>query len=138
LIPLLETLTLNAGLASEGQRVAAIRRPVELLERLRAHPLWEEIDPADERYHEIPYSRMAGERAETGYIDLLYRTQAGWQVVDFKTDSIRSTAEREALVAQYGRQMNRFAGAFVGLLGEPTEVRNCFLDDDGRIGVVGL
>lgn len=135
LIPMLETLTLSAGLASKGQRIAAVRRAVELLGRLRAHTLWEEIDSADERYHEVPYSRMDGERAETGYIDLLYRTQAGWQVVDFKTDSIRSSAEREALKAQYRRQMNRYAEAVAGLLGGPAQVQICFLDDDGRVGV---
>lgn len=135
LIPTLETLTLNAGLTSERQRVTAVRRAVELLGRLRAHPLWDEIDSADERYHEVAYSRMVGERAETGYIDLLYRTQAGWQVVDFKTDSIRSSAEREALMAQYGRQMSRYADAVMGLLGEPAQVQICFLDDDGRVGV---
>ncbi len=55
--------------------------------------------------------------------------------MDFKTDSIRSSAEREALVAQYARQMNRYSGAVEGLLGEPADVRICFLDDDGRIGI---
>ena len=128
LIPMLETLTLNAGLASEGQRVAAIRRTVELLERLQTHPLWDEINSADERYHEVPYSRMAGERAEIGYIDLLYRTRAGWQVVDFKTDSIYTHATRDKLVAEYRPQLIRYKDAVKILLGETSLLKICFLD----------
>ena len=86
LIPFLQATVLHAGLSSVAQQAAAISRTVELLNRLRAHPIWEEISSAQACYHEVPYSRMNGERAETGYIDLLYLTPAGWQVVDFKTD----------------------------------------------------
>jgi ATP-dependent helicase/nuclease subunit A len=134
--PILETLTLNAGLASEKQRVAAVRRTLELLGRLRTHPLWDEIASATERHHEVSYSRMVGERAETGYIDLLYRNVDGWQVVDFKTDSIQSANERDERIALYSRQMSRYSGAVEMLLGQPVHVRICFLDDNERVGVV--
>ncbi len=133
LVPMLETLTLNTGLASEKQRVTAVRRTLELLSRLRAHPLWEEINSSDERHHEVPYLRMAGERAETGYIDLLYRTRSGWQIVDFKTDSIRSNPEQDLLVNRYRHQMNRYADAVTGLLVEPVALRICFLDASGQV-----
>jgi len=89
--------------------VAALRRTLELLERLRTHPLWDEITSAAE---------------------------AGWQVVDFKTDSIRSARERNELVSLYRRQMSRYGGAVAGLLGGPAQVRICFLDDDGRVETV--
>jgi ATP-dependent exoDNAse (exonuclease V) beta subunit len=58
--------------------------------------------------------------------------------VDFKTDSIRSADEREVLVSQYRRQMNRYKEAVAGLLGEQAQIRICFLDDDGRIGIVSM
>jgi len=135
LIQLLETVVLNAGLSSSAQRVEAIRRTVELLERLRAHPLWDEIDSSQERYHEVPYSRMVGERAETGYIDLLYRASDGWQVVDFKTDSIRSDTVREKLTEQYRRQMNRYENAVETLLGQIPKSRICFLDDCESVNI---
>ncbi len=138
LIPMLESAALNAGLASTEQRIEAVRRVRELLGRLRDHPLWDEMNSALERHHEVPYSRMVGEHAETGYIDLLYRTPAGWQVVDFKTDSIRSAAERETLISQYHRQMNRYAEAVTELLGELAKIQICFLDDVESINTVIL
>ena len=136
LVPTLQAQTLNAGLASEGQRAAAIRRAMELLARLRTHALWDEIATAAERYHEVPYSRMVGNYAETGYIDLLYRTEAGWQVVDFKTDHIRSQAEQARLVGEYRRQVMRYKEAVRTLLGEEAVVKICFLDDNGGLQVV--
>ena len=138
LIPLLETAVLNAGLANSTQRVEAIRRTVELLERLRVHPLWEEINSISERHNEVPYSRMTGEHAETGYIDLLYRTSAGWQVVDFKTDSIQSDAIRNKLIAQYKQQMNRYENAVETLLGQIPKSRICFLDDYESVNIVSV
>ena len=136
LILLLEAAALNAGLASQDQRSEAVRRARELLERFQMHPLWQEIDSALERHHEIPYSRMVAELAETGYIDLLYRTASGWQLLDFKTDAIHNLTQRQALVGKYARQMQRYTGAVESLLGAQAQARMCFLDDMGRVALV--
>ena len=138
LIPLLESLALGAGLATQEQRVEAVRRVRELIERFYTHPLRDEIDSADERHHEVPYSRMSGDHPETGYIDLLYHDQNGWQMVDFKTDSIRSDKERDELVNLYRRQITRYFEAVKDQLGETAQVRICFLDDNGRVGIVDV
>jgi ATP-dependent helicase/nuclease subunit A len=136
LIPMLETASLNAGLASLRQRAEAIRRTVELLQRFRQHPLWEEINTAQARCHEVPYSRMDGARAETGCIDLLYYTPTGWKLVDFKTDIIRNEATRLKLIDQYKFQMLRYERAVKNLLGYSPAVCICFLDDYGAINLV--
>jgi ATP-dependent exoDNAse (exonuclease V) beta subunit len=137
---LLDTAALEAGLADPAQRAEAIRLAELLLSRLLRHPLWQEIDRASERYHEVPYARFAAnQRLDTGYIDLLYRSAGsdlpGWQIVDFKTDSLRSAAEREAAVEQYRPQMRRYSQAALDLLREPARLRLCFLDDEGRISL---
>jgi ATP-dependent helicase/nuclease subunit A len=136
LIPMLESAVLNAGLATLSQRAEAVRRTVQLLQRFRNHPLWEEINSAQSRNHEIPYSRMNGERAETGYIDLLFCTPAGWQIVDFKTDIIRNQATRVKLIEQYKFQMLRYEKAVNSLLGHVPTVCLCFLDDHGVVNLV--
>ncbi len=133
---LLELEALEAGLADPDQRSAAVRLAETLLERLHRHPLKQEIDRALERHHEAPYSRLsARERLDTGYIDLLFRDADGWQIVDFKTDSLRSPLEREAAMRQYDPQMRRYAQAALDLLGEPARVRLCFLDDNGMVSL---
>lgn len=138
LLPLLETAALNAGLAHPVQQSTAVRHAVEYLERLRNHPLRSEIDAAAQRYHELPYSRRVDDHAETGYIDLLYDSPSGWQIVDFKTDSIRSVKERDDLIRQYSRQMRRYSGAVETLIGQKAQTRIIFLDDHGRIEIAKI
>ena len=132
LIPLLESLTLDAGLATDEQRVEAVRRVRELIERFCAHPLREEIEHADERHHEVPYTRMNGDHSETGYIDLLYRKENEWFVLDFKTDAIHSEEQYKELVGKYSRQLERYASAIKQLFGQEVKLSLCFLDNNGR------
>ncbi|HPH95900.1 MAG TPA: UvrD-helicase domain-containing protein [Anaerolineaceae bacterium] len=135
-LSLMETSALNAGLTEKAQKDKAVQLAAWLLSRLGQHPLRREIENTSKRYHELPYSRMVPGHAETGYLDILYRTSQGWQVVDFKTDAIRSDKDREKLIAQYQRQIQRYADAVNSLLGERPRVRLCFLDDDGKISLV--
>ena len=135
---LLRTAALDAGLATEVQVQAAVDASVELLKRVASHPIRNEIEGAAEHYHEVPYSRMVGDHTETGYIDLLFRDETGWQIVDFKTDAIVSENHRAEMVEMYASQMRRYAGAIETLLGESAQVRICFLDDMGKVGVVEI
>ena len=104
----------------------------ELIERFCAHPLREEIINADERHHEVPYTRMNEGRSETGYIDLLYRKGNEWFVVDFKTDAIHSEEQYKELVEKYSKQLERYASAIKQLLGRDAKLSICFLDNNGR------
>ena len=127
---------MDAGLATVEQRVEAVRRVRELIERFCAHPLWEEIEHADERHHEVPYTRMNGDRSETGYIDLLYRKGEEWFVVDFKTDAIRSKDQYEELKKKYSKQLDRYAGAVRLCLELEVDLSLCFLDDRGSVTLI--
>ena len=133
---LLETFALDFGLATIEQRIAAVQRARELLERLQAHPFWIELRGATQRHHEVPYSYLVENHAETGYIDLMCRTTAGWQLIDFKTDSIRSAAERDYLTEKYLRQMIKYRSAVEALMGESPSIYVCFLDDCESVNVI--
>lgn len=133
---LVDAIDHHAILASAASSRAGIRLAEVFLARLQHHSLWQEIDQAEERHHEVPYARFAANcRLDTGYIDLLYYTADGWQIVDFKTDSLRSLDERAEAVERYRPQMRRYAQAALDLLREPARVRLCFLDDDGQISL---
>lgn len=135
-ISFLESAALDAGLAGSEQRVEAVRRVRELLERFRDHTLWQEISTAHERHHEVPYARQVGAVSESGYIDLLYRTHEGWQVIDFKTEMIANAAMYARAIKEHQPQMERYASAARALLGQPVAVRICFLDYSGHVDVV--
>jgi ATP-dependent exoDNAse (exonuclease V) beta subunit len=136
LTALLEMETYRAGLVSDELRRAAITRPTELLARLRQHPLWEEINGAQERYSELPYTYTRQGKLENRVIDLLYRNAGGWNLLDFKTDSIASLAERARLVQSYTAQVQCYAQVARLQLQQPVEARLCFLDDQGRVTLV--
>jgi ATP-dependent exoDNAse (exonuclease V) beta subunit len=138
LIPLLEAVAINAGIASEEQRAKVVRRAFELLERLRSHPIWEKINMAMERHHELPFLYQAAGRVENRFIDLLYREESGWQIVDFKTDPIFSDLQKEELVQKYTGQCQRYRRAVRKLLGVEATVSICFLDDRGGVALVDV
>jgi ATP-dependent exoDNAse (exonuclease V) beta subunit len=133
----LETVALEAGLGDSVQRAEAVRLAEMLLARMQNHPLWQEIDMAEARYHEVPYTHFgANRRLDTGYLDLLYHSANGWQILDFKTDSLRSAQERDAALERHRPQMRRYAQAAQYLLRQPVRVRLCFLDDHGLVSLV--
>lgn len=135
---LLRTTALDAGLVSEIQEQAAVTEASDLLSRLQLSPIFAEIERVPERFHEVPYSRLVGDHAENGYIDLLYRDENGWQIVDFKTDTIHSGEQLTKLTEEYSSQMTRYVSAIEALLGEPARVRICFLDDRGKVAAKEL
>ena len=104
----LRPFALESGLTDEDEIRAAMQESRRLLERLRAHPLFTELDSA-ERHHEVPYFSPEGR----GIIDLLYRTIEGWCIIDFKTDEARSDEEARAIIAgkEYNLQVARYARA---------------------------
>jgi len=137
---LLDSIAREAGVVEEAQRQYALHEAGKFLSRFRAHPLWQAIDLAAVRLHEVPYTLLRADgRTEVGYIDLLYReaeSSAGWAIVDFKTDTIQSEGELALLVEQYTRQARRYTHAVRSLLGPVDAVKLCFLDACGQVAVI--
>ena len=71
-------------------------------------PHWREV------YVGIPY----GDGVLEGYIDLLYRTDAGLVVVDYKTDSWRDEGDLQAKVDRYRVQIEAYGRAVSEAAGE--------------------
>lgn len=131
---LLETTALNEGLVDPQQRQQAIRETKKLLARLQDHPLWAEINGAQERHHEVPYTwRAAGEKTDSGKIDLLFRIGGNWQLVDFKTDELGDEGALERAVAEHRPQIERYARAIWRLLRCEPAATFCFLDYQGHV-----
>jgi ATP-dependent exoDNAse (exonuclease V) beta subunit len=69
------------------------------------------------RWRETFVATTVGDRTLEGYIDLLYRTEAGLVVVDYKTAS--STADLDTRLARYRTQGGAYALAVEAATGEP-------------------
>ncbi|MBP8998362.1 MAG: UvrD-helicase domain-containing protein [Anaerolineaceae bacterium] len=136
LTALLEMVTINAGLTSERQRLNATDRATELLARLRRQPIWEEINSAQDRYSELPYTYTVAGRMENRVIDLLYQNSNGWQLIDFKTDPILTHSYKDELVQVYAPQVKQYADVVESKLGHPVQARICFLDNQSNVELV--
>jgi ATP-dependent helicase/nuclease subunit A len=126
---------LESGLTAEDEIRAAIHESRKLLERLRAHPLFRELDSA-EHHHEVPYYSPEGR----GIIDLLYRIGETWTIIDFKTDEVRSDEEARSAISQngYDRQVARYAQAIATQLNVQPKTRLVFLNVIDSISIFDL
>jgi ATP-dependent exoDNAse (exonuclease V) beta subunit len=136
---LLKTLALREGLVDDDQRGRAVREAEALLLRFWNLPLRKEIEQAEGRYHELPYTRRRAEGGmDTGAIDLLYLHQGRWKLVDFKTDEIEDEQTLKQAVERYHPQLGRYAEAVRDLLKTPVSLEICFLNAFERGHVVQI
>jgi len=124
------------GLLDNARLGDAIGRAETLLRRLKAHPLFTELEAAERRLHEVPYS-LANEdgRLEQGVIDLLYLKDGLWTVIDFKTDRVKDAAEfaNSTDHRKYRRQLVRYGSAVSQLTGRSPRTVLCMLNYAGGI-----
>lgn len=133
---LLESEAWRAGLVTEAARQHIIGHALDLLTRFRENPLWQDLNGALERYSELPYSYLLNGRLENRVIDLLYRDAQGWHIIDFKTDPIRTLAQKEHLIQLYAPQVRRYKAVVESKLGQGVSGKLCFLDDLGMVRLV--
>jgi ATP-dependent exoDNAse (exonuclease V) beta subunit len=71
-------------------------------------------------------------------MDCLYRTQAGWTLVDFKTDELRNRQALAAAEEMYRPQILRYRQAVEQWLGIAPKILMCFLNVEKMIEVVEI
>jgi ATP-dependent exoDNAse (exonuclease V) beta subunit len=130
-----EARTREYGLTDRQQLNDAVRRAGHLLRRFRSHPLFVEMDRADQRLHEVPYSLVVDDQIESGIIDALYQQDGTWTVVEFKTDRVKDQSELERVLQEegYSAQAQRYVSAAERLLGETPQIILCMLNYGGTV-----
>lgn len=108
------------------------------LEAFASHPIFTEILTAAERYSELPYIVLNRSWMENRIIDLLYRANHEWTILDFKTDPIESDEERNALIDHYRVQVWNYKLAMEKELGQKVRAKLCFLSDRDQISIIEL
>ena len=135
----LHPYALEAGLTDPTEIRRTIATARRLLARFQAHPLYTELDQA-ERYHEVPYTVEVNGISQSGIVDLLYRTEDGWTLVEFKTDELKPGTDLQAHVREkgYDKQMQGYVAATTRLLGERPRVIIVFLNIGGEVKTIPL
>ncbi len=115
---------------------AEAHRIREMAARLLESDLWGQILSADELYTEYPVmtvSRSAPPVLTRANIDLVYRTDEGWHIIDFKSDKIDNAEDVARLPPDhsYVRQVQSYAGAWEAVSGEPVAQAGLWFADAG-------
>lgn len=123
------------GLADLEQLHDAVRRTRQLLSRFLAHTLYNEMNVAERRLHEVPYSRVVDGRVENGIIDALYLREGSWTIVEFKTDEVKDQADLERVLTEekYLDQAQRYVTAVEKLLRQRPRSILCLLNFAGGV-----
>jgi ATP-dependent helicase/nuclease subunit A len=130
------------GLADPRQLAHAVRQSRRLLLRFGEHPLYAEMNSAQRRLHEVPYSRVTEGQIERGIIDAMYFHEGIWTIVEFKTDRVKDAHDFEKLLSgeDYVEQAQRYISAVEHLLGQRPRCVLCMLNYAGAVHLrwVGL
>ena len=118
------------GVTDARQLADAVRESKRLLQRFRQHHLFDELEQAERRLHEVPYSVVMDGRVERGIIDALFLRGGAWTIVEFKTDDVRDEAQLRQLIQEegYAVQAKRYAAAVERLIGQRPRVLLCMLN----------
>ena len=108
---LIEEAGLSSALASDAE---------DALDRLRTSDLWYELQRADRVHTEVPVGAPQEDGAVVrGVIDLVYRVNGAWKIVDYKTDAAKTAADVERLLLRYERQVQEYASYWRSITGDP-------------------
>jgi ATP-dependent exoDNAse (exonuclease V) beta subunit len=121
------------GLINETQIQRTIAETVRLLGRLRRWEGFQDLEAADIDRREIPFSYRVGGKLETGRIDVLYRLDGTWTVLEYKTDSIQSQEELQEKIREYQPQVRKYLEAVEGVVGARPSGWIVFLDVEGEL-----
>ncbi|WP_223590842.1 UvrD-helicase domain-containing protein [Neobacillus bataviensis] len=108
------------------------------LDNFRSTPLWSDLQAAEEILTEVPftfkveksqqhYSLITLDPDDThryyvnGIIDLIYKKNGTWRIIDYKTDRAKQHEDYEKLQVFYTSQLNFYKHAWEGLTGEKVE-----------------
>ncbi|HSM54770.1 MAG TPA: UvrD-helicase domain-containing protein [Candidatus Sulfomarinibacteraceae bacterium] len=118
------------GISQQEQVQLAVEQVCKVLLRLRRCALYDDVSRAEQCLHEVPYVLQDDRAFEQGRIDLLYRLDGQWHVVDFKTETAH---DLESQVSAHRPQIRRYHRAVQQILGQAPRCFLCFLDYKGQI-----
>lgn len=103
-------------LANEGRPPEELSELLACVDSLMASELWKRAEAARERYFELPFSLVDNQKnVINGTIDLIFKEDDGWVVVDFKTDDYEADPKRKEA---YERQIEAYAEYWAEITGE--------------------
>ncbi len=108
-------------LFEEGRNPEEVAPAVQEIKNVLNSPLWKRVMDSGQYYSEAPfYINTKSESLENGIadsiisgtIDLVFKEEDGWVIVDFKTDTIRDEGRLDELAEYYTPQLEMYRQAW--------------------------
>jgi ATP-dependent helicase/nuclease subunit A len=125
------------------------RRLQSMLERFQESWIWDELQEATEVHTEHEFAHVTAGTGEherspeaicRGTIDLLYRHEDGWTIIDFKSNRIGSDIEDVGFALEgshpYREQIRTYMTAWTDLTSGPVEKAGLWFADAGTFVAV--
>ena len=116
------------------------RQALNALNAFERSTHWAELREAPRCFTEVPFvgseKRNGTPTVLRGTLDLLYRVEGGWKLVDYKTDRARDDDTVDALLDRYADQVRTYALQWETIAGEPVVEKGIWLTDGSRWLVV--
>jgi ATP-dependent helicase/nuclease subunit A len=121
---------------------ATVRRLRSMLGKLQSSEIWDHLSTASEIHTEHPIARQTREDRGTdpseevlrGTIDLLYRRDGAWTIIDFKSERVDDTTNVATALGpdhEYRRQIRAYVDAWMDVTGETVETAGLWFADAG-------
>ena len=113
----LEESGLDPGLSNEV---------LEVVKSVKSSAIWKRAEKSEKRLAEVPVHVRVQQSGDSGHavpaimrgvIDLVFKENGGWVLVDYKTDTFHEK-DRQALVEKYRSQLENYAKAWEGATDE--------------------
>ena len=117
---------------------------IDLVRRVSQSRIWERALAAEEKFVELPFvlCKSVGcdrptKRIVRGVIDLVFRDQSGWVIVDYKSDRI-SESRLDHMAQMYEPQIKGYCESWTEMTGEPVSEAGLYFTNLDRYVVVNL
>ncbi|MFH1995802.1 MAG: UvrD-helicase domain-containing protein [Candidatus Omnitrophota bacterium] len=110
----LETLARN-WLVEKDRSPDEYAELTRLVDGIMKSDLWQRMLKGEEKYFELPFSVMKEDTVIRGVIDMIFKENDAWVIVDYKTDDFDKFPERKKA---YNNQLAMYAELWTKMTGE--------------------
>lgn len=102
------------------------------LDKIMSSSFWQRVRNAAEKHTEVPFGIWESDRYLTGTMDLVFKEEEGWVLVDYKTDTVSDEDHRSQLRQYYRPQLEEYARRWQEITGETVREYGLFFTENGR------
>lgn len=116
-----DAIWLGRLLTDQDRPIEEVTELKETLIKITSAQIWQRLQNAGEVMTEVPFGIFEDQTYLTGTIDLIFREDREWVLIDYKTDAIRDDDHLRQLKEYYWPQVEVYKNSWERITGEPVK-----------------